>query len=274
MCLRAIAMIIETNKGSAVGLISIPEDRARDIAAASADPASRWNPAWAESWWWLWLPILATIALIVTFRINEQFYRDWVKPEGYGVLELSQFLLAFGGFVIALRLMLRPYVKGWSLLFVACAAFAIVCFFIAGEEHSWGQHFFHWNTPDYWSQLNRQQETNLHNSFSALNHPPQVILEIGIVAGGILMPLWQRIMGPFQDPLLKLFAPPVALMPTALCAMLFKFAKTIGNDDAALDIVARPSEAMELFFYLFIFGYLVVFARRIAALEAQPDAKP
>ncbi len=256
-----------------MGLLSIPDDRARAITAAAADPLGRWNLGRDEAWWWLWLPIAATLAIIVTFRTAEPFYREWILPEGYGVLELSQFLLALGGFIIALRLMFRPYVQGWGLLLAACAVFAVACLFIAGEEHSWGQHFFHWNTPDYWSQINRQNETNLHNSFSALNHLPQVFLEIGIVVGGILMPLWQRFVGPFADPLLKLFAPPAQLMPIALCALLFKIAKKIGNDDAALDLVTRPSEAMELYFYLFIFGYLVVFARRIAALQAHTAAK-
>ena len=58
-------------------------------------------------------------------------------------------------------------------------------------------------------------------------------------------------------------------MSLSTASLLFKIAKKIGNDDAALDLVTRPSEAMELFFYLFIFGYLLVIARRIAALEAQ-----
>lgn len=254
-----------------MALIPIPEARRRDIERAAADPASRWDPGWGEAWWWLVLPLAATIAIILTFRIDETFYREWILPEGYGVLELSQFMLALGGFLIALSLLFRPYVKGWKLLYAACAIFAIACFFIAGEEHSWGQHFFHWGTPEYWAQINRQQETNLHNTFRVMNHLPQLILEIGILVGGILMPLWQRFIGPFRDPLLKLFAPASALMPIALCALFFKIAKRVGDDDASWDIVTRPSEAMELFFYLFIFGYLIVFARRVAALQRKSD---
>ncbi len=39
-----------------------------------------------------------------------------------------------------------------------------VSFFIClGEEISWGQRLFGWNTPDAWSHANSQQETNLHN---------------------------------------------------------------------------------------------------------------
>ncbi|MGQ0673249.1 MAG: hypothetical protein ACT4N2_10290 [Hyphomicrobium sp.] len=249
-----------------MSFFSVPASYARAIAAAADDPRSRWSPGRSEAWWWLAVPVLAVIGIIAVFRIDEPFYRAWILPEGYGVLELSQFLLALGGCLIALRLLTTSTVKGWRLLLVAVAIFAGACFFIAGEEHSWGQHFFQWQTPEYWSEINRQQETNLHNSFRVLNHLPQLILEIGIATGGLLMPLYQWVAGPFRDPLLRLFAPANALVPAALAALLFKAAKRIGDSDPARDLVTRPSEAMELFFYLFIFFYMVVLARRVRAL--------
>jgi hypothetical protein len=38
--------------------------------------------------------------------------------------------------------------------------------FDAGEEVSWGQRIFHWSTPQTLSQVNVQNETNLHNIFN------------------------------------------------------------------------------------------------------------
>jgi hypothetical protein len=39
-----------------------------------------------------------------------------------------------------------------------------VLFFIGfGEEISWGQRMFGWKTPDYFIEINRQDETNFHN---------------------------------------------------------------------------------------------------------------
>lgn len=40
---------------------------------------------------------------------------------------------------------------------------AVLMFVCAGEEASWGQRVFGWQTPDGWSELNAQSETNLHN---------------------------------------------------------------------------------------------------------------
>jgi hypothetical protein len=40
---------------------------------------------------------------------------------------------------------------------------AFLMFVCAGEEISWGQRIFGWETPESWSAKNAQSETNLHN---------------------------------------------------------------------------------------------------------------
>lgn len=40
---------------------------------------------------------------------------------------------------------------------------ALGCFFIMGEEISWGQRIIGWDTPESWAEMNYQQETTLHN---------------------------------------------------------------------------------------------------------------
>ena len=45
----------------------------------------------------------------------------------------------------------------WYLLL---CIFLFLCF---GEEISWGQRIFNWQTPDLWVNNNVQQETNIHN---------------------------------------------------------------------------------------------------------------
>lgn len=46
---------------------------------------------------------------------------------------------------------------------IVYALMAAACLFIAGEELSWGQWLFHWETPAQLASVNLQQETNLHN---------------------------------------------------------------------------------------------------------------
>jgi len=40
-----------------------------------------------------------------------------------------------------------------------------VCIVAAGEEMSWGQRIFNFQTPDFIARANRQSEFNLHNLF-------------------------------------------------------------------------------------------------------------
>ncbi|MBI5407869.1 MAG: hypothetical protein HZA14_00725 [Nitrospirae bacterium] len=40
---------------------------------------------------------------------------------------------------------------------------AVVLLALAGEEISWGQRLFHVQTPEFYAELNRQKETNIHN---------------------------------------------------------------------------------------------------------------
>ncbi len=45
----------------------------------------------------------------------------------------------------------------------SAAVFGLAFLFGAGEEISWGQRLFGWQTPDWFAQHNRQAEINLHN---------------------------------------------------------------------------------------------------------------
>jgi len=46
------------------------------------------------------------------------------------------------------------------------------------EEISWGQHIFGWETPDFFIEINSQNETNIHNTSSLLNELPRNLLFI------------------------------------------------------------------------------------------------
>jgi hypothetical protein len=43
---------------------------------------------------------------------------------------------------------------------------------------SWGQHFFQWKTPEYWAIVDRQEETNLHNTHPAFEQWPRAIRQL------------------------------------------------------------------------------------------------
>ncbi|HRO49734.1 MAG TPA: hypothetical protein PLW75_06320 [Hyphomicrobium sp.] len=232
-------------------------------------PASLWAPGRSDAWWWLYLPLVLFAGLLTISLAWPDSYRAYILPEGYGFLELGHFLIPFAAFVLSLRLLrLRVVREGWPL-WAFILIFGLGNFYIAGEEHSWGQHFFNWNTPAYWTDLNRQAETNLHNVSHWFNQRPRLVLEIGIAIGGILVPLIQSRVGLFRQPLLALLTPPVQLSVVAGVALVVKVINHLWKGDVVeTELLIRPSEALETFIYLFLLYYVVVLGRRLGALDA------
>ncbi|WBT40004.1 hypothetical protein [Hyphomicrobium sp. DMF-1] len=231
-------------------------------------PARSWAPDRLDAWWSTYLPITLVVAVVAIWAVAPEFYVNHVLPEGFGFLELSQFVLAAAASVLCALALRFDVVKGSRLLWIAVFFFALAAFYIAGEEHSWGQHFFNWNTPAYWSEINRQQETNLHNTSPWFNQRPKLLFDNAMFIGGLLIPFVQQWTGTFRQPLLALLTPPLAIAPAALIALSFKVVDDLGKDVLGTPLFTRPSEVVETFQYLYMFYYVLVLRRRLLALDA------
>lgn len=99
----------------------------------------------------------------------------------------------FAATLIGSLLVLRhphPYRLFFALL-------ALVCFYVVGEEISWGQRLFLFASPEFFQRHNLQQEVNLHNFLTGpIATWPKRIIEVGLVCGlvgyGLIYPLLQR----------------------------------------------------------------------------------
>jgi hypothetical protein len=94
-------------------------------------------------------------------------------------------------------------------------ALALALFAVGMEEINWGQTLLGFNTPDAWKEVNRQQETSLHNLLgrNALESGARaigVLLALGVIA---LVLVRRR----FPESLLGQIAPHPALVPLSLC---------------------------------------------------------
>ncbi|MGE3528410.1 MAG: hypothetical protein AB7G54_03165 [Methyloceanibacter sp.] len=225
------------------------------------------DPGWREAWWWLGLPVLAAVATIASYQVSPDWYRRYVLPEGYGILEVSHFIIPMLGLLIAGGLLFLPFVRARPLVFAVTLLGAFSCLYIAGEEMSWGQHLFQWTTPEYWTEVNRQNETNLHNTYAIFEKTPRAILETGIFAGGLLIPVAALFWPWLRACRVSLFLPPAALAPAALGVLFFKLVDRLQAAGRIPTLLERPSESVETFLYFFILAYLIVFARRIKELE-------
>ncbi|HSB00247.1 MAG TPA: hypothetical protein VLE49_06325 [Anaerolineales bacterium] len=102
-------------------------------------------------------PVLAMGNKVVAAMIPEDHYFENVGAISLFVTSL----LFFYGFRVARK----SLDKSWASLVkqLVYVGLALLFFFGAGEEISWGQRIFGFKTPDALAQVNKQDELNLHN---------------------------------------------------------------------------------------------------------------
>src|SRR3546814_19755347 len=89
---------------------------------------------------------------------------------------------------------------------------------MAGEEASWGRHYAGWLTPEGWQAINDQGETNLHDTSSWLDQKPRTLLEIGVIVGGIIVPLLALRRTAIREGRFALLLPPPVCLSVAVLA--------------------------------------------------------
>lgn len=95
---------------------------------------------------------------------------------------------------LILSLLLTRYKHPYRLFF---AFLALACFYVVGEEISWGQRLFSFTSPDFFQRHNLQQEVNLHNFLTGpiatwQKRSIEIALVAALVGYGLLYPLLQR----------------------------------------------------------------------------------
>jgi hypothetical protein len=99
------------------------------------------------------------LGLIVSFVAPEVYVGSLAAEDGPFEWATAAALL-LGAVVCARRVRLPDRARIFA---VVSAVGAIVLFFGAGEEISWGQRLIGWESGEFWVENNDQAETNLHN---------------------------------------------------------------------------------------------------------------
>lgn len=83
---------------------------------------------------------------------------------GEGLIELMEAVLWFSAFIIYLALLIKNIKSNkWEWLSTWLIFFTVFCFVAFGEEISWGQHILGFEPSEFVKNINKQQETNIHN---------------------------------------------------------------------------------------------------------------
>lgn len=200
----------------------------------------------------------------------------WLSGET-GIIEIGTVLCALWGSWTAVRILIdRKRLPSPQPLFLLWfALFAVGLFFLAGEEASWGQSWFHWATPKDYAELNMQGETNLHNLSSFTEQLPKASLVLAALAGGVIWPIWAwaRKTGPYLGGGWFSWIWPSALIwPAAALTIVMRVLERVLVATNFEDFMRPPyvgvRESIELYGVIFVLAYLWDVRRRMLSQTA------
>ncbi len=92
-----------------------------------------------------------------------------------GFVETTQVILIFFALLLSIYLSIK-FKKKVEKLFLYLLSIGL--FYYLGEELSWGQHYLHFETPQFLKSVNNQKEFNLHNISNLFDQVPRSIVFI------------------------------------------------------------------------------------------------
>jgi hypothetical protein len=141
------------------------------------EAADRWRvrPRTAEL---LFLAPAVGAVLTAVAAFDRELFTILVDEDS--VLEWAQVPAFLAGFVGGTVLALRAHRQGRLRPALGYAVFAAACFFVTGEELSWGQRLLDFGTPEAIRERNNQDEVTLHNIVEV-----RVLFKFFLIALGI-----------------------------------------------------------------------------------------
>lgn len=226
-----------------------------------------------SAWIWLWLPAGILVSFLLTRVLDHAFYNKWVESE-QGVMEMATPLILLAGIYFGIRSLLLGRTKINLRNYLWLGLVTLGCIYYAGEEISWGQQLFGWNTPELFQEINDQNETNLHNISSWFDQKPRLLLELWVLTGGILLPAFMAVMkkeyesGSWE----YWFWPTTICVPDAVISILIKMPERIKDvfGLAPYRFEVRWSELQEFFFAIFLSLYLASIYVRLSKDVTKP----
>lgn len=214
--------------------------------------------------WWFWAPWLTFLGFGVFHAVAPDMYYELLDKGEFGGIEILQAIVLLVGFVFSLFVLRDAWKTGNRYLTGWVGIATLGCLYVFLEEISYGQHFIGWETSEFWQRVNDQGETNLHNTSSWLDQKPRLVLEIGVIVGGMIIPVLEKYKPEWLPKKFALIYPAGALFWTAFLGELSHILAELNHaKDYGDMIMGRVSEVQELAYYYFVLLYLVMLRRKL-----------
>jgi hypothetical protein len=228
--------------------------------------------------WWFGLPILIALVQIGARLLDRGsgFYFVRIESE-QGLIENATAVILIPAACWAMAAAVRLRSAGATTASRWFLAVGLLCIAFCGEELNWGQHWFGWESPEFFERYNRQHETNLHNMNIHLGRVAKTALTAAILIGGIVIPLHRRLRGIAFEPgrsEREWMWPAGACVFTACLALAVRAVERVDTWFGPLPLMGMNlKETQEFYLACFLFLYLWSAWRRAAAhLPGRPAA--
>ncbi|MEZ4511549.1 MAG: hypothetical protein R3C62_06725 [Chloroflexota bacterium] len=219
-----------------------------------------------------WGSILGSI-FFVAIRLHKDTFRFLLMEDG--PVEWLQ-AICFGGtaiFAIGVAIWAARTKRHDQLVLFLLLAAAMI--FVTGEEISWGQRIFGWETPTELAEINKQNETTLHNIGEVLSVVNIGMMIVGAV-GSVAYLLNKRLrLERYWQELNYFLIPPFFLAAPFFIVFVYKFVRLAFFPESTFTLT-KYSEWVELCFAYSMLIFTYVNYRRLsrAALNQRQVSIP
>ena len=247
--------------------ISYPPKESWPIKNLLLESAREWNLSQNTMLLIVFMPVIVGLIGASTALFGKAAYKMFTGEDK--IAENLQVLFWLLALLLNVRLIgsiLKSGQKGVAMLYIVLA---VGIFFLIGEEISWGQRIFGWESSETMKEINKQGETNLHNIHGVGTMFKYFHIAIGLY--GTILPLIFMKRGVRRRrnrEIISLLVPHYALVPCFLTALLWRLQATFWKPPKSLYFaVTEFSEVIELIIAIAFFLFMVYQVRRLKAAE-------
>lgn len=180
--------------------------------------SSRVRPRWV-SWTVVFVPPLLWAASLWFSQAREATFFQLTVEDGWVENgQVALFLLAALLSVSISRKLFRQGRWGWAVVY---GLLALALFWVAGEEISWGQRLFGFQTTEWFKARNVQREMNLHNIHAVGRTLGRLTRETLIGVTVMSSVLWRLDEARQRRWAIRLWVPHPMLIPSWLCVLSY-----------------------------------------------------
>jgi hypothetical protein len=209
-----------------------------------------------------------------TALLGKDAYKWLTREDGFA--ETMQVLLYSLSAILSLIFAVRQWRAGKRLIALLFLGFSLALVFLVGEELSWGQRIFGFETTSGLASVNKQQETNLHNIYGVGSTFKWVQLLVG--AYGTILPLLVMIwtVPKRYREVADAIIPHYSLVTYFLPMFVWRIYRNLMEaPEQFYFVVAEYNEVIELILALGILLFAVFQLRRLSAqTKEQRQAEP